>query len=152
TFLIVEFMENPDAWKDALRWIEEANRRGAKLRPQTAGRPGGLLTGLQGKHIFARRPTYVKLAALPLAQRVRELAKREVRAAILAEDDLPPTSPAIMDNLHVFLKRGIGAIFPLGNPVDYEPTSDQSVLAQAGRDGVDPEARIYDLMLEDGGK
>jgi N-acyl-D-amino-acid deacylase len=152
TFLIVEFMENPDAWKDALRWIEDANRRGAKLRPQTAGRPGGLLTGFQGKHIFARRPTYVKLAALPLAERVRELRKPEVRAAILAEDDLPPTSAALMDSLHIFLKRGIAAIFPLGNPVDYEPTPDQSVVAQATRDGVDPEARIYDLMCEDEGK
>ena len=152
TFLIVEFMENPDAWKDALRWIEDANRRGAKLRPQTAGRPGGLLTGFQGKHIFARRPTYVKLASRPLAERVRELGKPEVRAAILAEDDLPPTSTALMDSLHIFLKRGIAAIFPLGNPVDYEPTPDRSVVAQATRDRVDPEARIYDLMLEDGGQ
>jgi N-acyl-D-aspartate/D-glutamate deacylase len=57
-----------------------------------------------------------------------------------------------MDNLHLIFKRGIGQIFPLGNPVNYEPTADQSIAAQASRDGVDPEARIYDLMLEDEGK
>jgi N-acyl-D-aspartate/D-glutamate deacylase len=152
TFLIVEFQEDPDAWKGALSWIEDANRRGAKLRPQTAGRPGGVLTGLQSNHLFQRRPTYVKLASLSLAERVRELAKPEVRAAILREEDEAPRSKALMDNLHLLFKRGISAIFPLGNPVDYEPAAERSVVAQAVRDGVDPEARIYDLMLEDDGK
>ncbi|MGH7897521.1 MAG: amidohydrolase family protein, partial [Candidatus Binatia bacterium] len=152
TFLIVEFQEDPDAWREALRWIEGANRRGARLRPQTAGRPGGVLTGFQSNHLFQRRPTYVKLASLPLAERVRELRRPEVRAAILSENDEPPRSQALMDNLHLLFQRGISAIFPLGNPVDYEPTADRSVAAQAAREGIDPQARIYDLMLEDDGR
>ena len=152
TFLIVEFQENPDAWKEALRWIENANRRGARLHPQTAGRPGGVLTGFQSNHLFQRRATYLRLAQLPLAERMRELSKPEVRSAILSEPDEPARSKALMDNLHLLFKRGISAIFPLGNPVNYEPTADQSVAAQAAREGVDPEARIYDLMLEDDGK
>ncbi len=152
TFLIVEFQENPDAWKEALRWIEDANRRGSRLRPQTAGRPGGVLTGFQSNHLFQRRRTYLKLAPLPLAERIRELRKPQVRAAILADEDEPPRSKALMDSLHILFKRGISQIFPLGNPVNYEPTADQSVAAQAMREGVDPEARIYDLMLEDDGK
>jgi N-acyl-D-amino-acid deacylase len=152
TFLIVEFQEDPDAWRGALRWIEDANRRGARLRPQTAGRPGGVLTGFQSNHLFQRRPTYLKLAHLPLAARMRELEKPDVREAILREEDDPPRSKALMDNLHLLFKRGISTIFPLGNPVDYEPPAERSVAAQAIAEGVDPEARIYDLMLEDDGK
>jgi N-acyl-D-aspartate/D-glutamate deacylase len=152
TYLLVEFQEDPDLFRRALRWTEGANARGAKLRPQSAGRPGGVLTGFQANHLFQRRPTYLKLAHLPLAERMRELRRPELRAAILAEPDDPPKSQALMDNLHLVFQRGIEQIFPLGDPVDYEPPPDRSVAAQARRDGVDPQARIYDLMCEQDGR
>ncbi len=152
TYLLVEFQEDPDAFRQALRWTEAANRRGARLFPQTAGRPGGVLTGFQANHLFQRRPTYRKLAHQPLADRVRELRRPEVRAAILSETDETPASKALMDNIHLIFQRGIEQIFPLGDPVDYEPPAERSVAAQARRDGVDPQARIYDLMLEDEGR
>ncbi len=152
TYLLVEFQEDPDLFRRALRWTEGANARGAKLRPQSAGRPGGVLTGFQANHLFQRRPTYLKLAHLPLDERMRELRRPELRAAILAEPDDPPKSQALMDNLHLVFQRGIEQIFPLGDPVDYEPPPDRSVAAQARRDGVDPQARIYDLMCEQDGR
>ncbi len=152
TYLLVEFQEDPEMFRRALRWTEEANARGAKLHPQSAGRPGGVLTGFQAKHLFQRRPTYLKLAHLPLAERMRELRRPEVRAAILGESDEAPASQALMDNLHLVFARGIEQIFPLGDPVDYEPPPERSVAAQARRDGADPEARIYDLMCEQDGR
>jgi N-acyl-D-aspartate/D-glutamate deacylase len=152
TYLLVEFQEDPDMFRRALRWTEAANARGAKLHPQSAGRPGGVLTGFQAKHLFQRRPTYLKVAHLPLAERMRELRRPEVRAAILAESDDAPASSALMDNLHLVFARGIEQIFPLGDPVDYEPPPERSVAAQARRDGVDPQARIYDLMCERDGR
>jgi N-acyl-D-aspartate/D-glutamate deacylase len=152
TYLLVEFQEDPDMFRRALRWTEQANARGAKLHPQSAGRPGGVLTGFQAKHLFQRRPTYLKHAHLPLAERIRELRRPEVRAAILAESDDAPSSKALMDNLHLVFQRGIEQIFPLGDPVDYEPPPERSVAAQARRDGVDPQARIYDLMCEREGR
>ncbi|HEU4428134.1 MAG TPA: amidohydrolase family protein [Myxococcota bacterium] len=152
TYLLVEFQEDPDAFREALRWTEQANARGAKLRPQTAGRPGGVLTGFQANHLFQRRPTYLKLAHLPLGERMRELRRAEVRAAILAESDDAPKSRALMDNLHLVFARGIEQIFPLGDPVDYEPPPERSVAAQARRDGVAPERRIYELMCEQDGR
>jgi len=152
TYLLVEFQEDPDMFRRALGWTEEANARGAKLYPQSAGRPGGVLTGFQAKHLFQRRPTYLKIAHLPLAQRIRELRRPEVRAAILGEPDDAPASAALMDNLHLVFARGIEQIFPLGDPVDYEPPPERSVAAQARRDGGDPQARIYDLMCEREGR
>jgi N-acyl-D-aspartate/D-glutamate deacylase len=152
TYLLVEFQEDPDAFRRALRWTEQANARGAKLRPQSAGRPGGVLTGFQANHLFQRRPTYLKLAHLALAERMRQLRRPEVRAAILAESDDAPKSQALMDNLHLVFQRGIEQIFPLGDPVDYEPPPARSVAAQARRDGVDPQARIYDLMCAQDGR
>jgi N-acyl-D-aspartate/D-glutamate deacylase len=152
TYLIFEFGEDPEAFRNALRWTEQANARGARLFPQTAGRPTGILTGWQCRHLFQRRPTYLKLHDLPLEQRLRQLLRPEVRAAILSEKDIEPSSPALMENLHLLFQRQIDLIYPLGNPVDYEPAPDQSVTAQAASEGVDPEARIYDLMCEDEGR
>jgi N-acyl-D-amino-acid deacylase len=152
TYLLVEFQEDPEMFRRALRWTEAANARGAKLHPQSAGRPGGVLTGFQAKHLFQRRPTYLKLAHLPLPERMRELRRPEVRAAILGESDDAPASSALMDNLHVVFARGIEQIFPLGEPVDYEPPPERSVAAQARREGVEPQARIYDLMCEQDGR
>ena len=152
TFLVVEFQENPDAWKHVLKFVTAANASGARLYPQTAARPGGLLLGFQSNHLFQRRPTYLEFAKLPLAERVARLRRPEIRAAILAERDLPPLSASINDALHIIIGQSLEDIFPLGNPVDYEPPLDTAVAVQARRDGVDPQARIYDLMLENDGR
>jgi N-acyl-D-aspartate/D-glutamate deacylase len=152
TFLMFEFDSDPEAFRHALRFTEQANARGARLLMQVAGRPTGLLTGWQARHLFQRRPMYMKLAELPLAERIRELRRPEVRAAILSEADIPPTSAALMDNLHQLFARCIDAIYPLGNPVDYEPTREQSVSSRAARRGVSAEEQLYDLMCEDDGR
>ena len=152
TFLIVEFQENPDAWKRVLDFVAKANAEGARLYPQTAARPGGLLLGLQSNHLFQRRPTYLKIADLPLAQRVAALRTPDIRNAILSEADLPPLSASINDAIHLIIGQSLEDIFPLGEPIDYEPPLDTAVAVQARRDGVDPQARIYDLMLRSDGR
>ncbi len=153
TYLIVEHDDDPDAWKEALRLTDEANLAGARLYPQTASRPGGFLTGLQSQHMFQRRPSYMRLADLPLDQRVRELRKPEVRRAILTELDAPPKSNSINDILHLIIARMLpNNIFELGEDVDYEPKPETAVAVQARRDGVTPEERLYDLMLADDGR
>ncbi len=152
TFLIVEFQEDPDAWQHVLSFVANANANGARLFPQTAARPGGLLLGLQSNHLFQRRPTYLKIADLPLAQRAAALRAPEIRSAILAESDLPPRSTSINDAIHLIIGQSLEDIFPLGDPIDYEPALDTAVAVQARRDGVDPQALIYDLMLHDDGR
>ena len=66
-------------------------RGGHRLYPQIAARPFGMLFGFPGHHAFTHRPTYRRLKAELAAARSwrSELADPAVKAAILAEADLP---------------------------------------------------------------
>ena len=83
---------------------------GSQLFPQVSSRPIGLVTGLSGYHAFLRRPTYMRLAALPLAERVKELAKPAVKAAIMAEDDVRVEEPGSMANLYALFQTAAPVI------------------------------------------
>ena len=135
----------PDQWREVLRLAQEANAEGADLRGQVGGRPLNLLIGFQTFHPFLARPTYLKIADLPLAERVVELRRPEVREAILSE-----TSPA--SPFDAILGTGLDTMFPIGEPPDYEPTPDRSIAAIAARERRDPEAVLYDVMLAHDGR
>jgi N-acyl-D-amino-acid deacylase len=152
TFLIVEFGEDPEAWKRVMSHVAAANASGAHLHPQTASRPAGVLLSWQANHLFQRRPTYLRLADLPLDQRLAELRKPAIKSAILDETDVPPRSASINDAMHLIIAQNLASVFPLGNPVDYEPPPETSVVAQAQRKGIAVEALVYDLMLADDGR
>ena len=48
-------------------------------------------------------------------------------------------------------RRVFADLYPLGDDLDYEPSSDRSVAAIAARAGRDPWDLMYDVMLEAGG-
>jgi N-acyl-D-aspartate/D-glutamate deacylase len=50
--------------------------------------------------------------------------------------------------MYGLIQHSADKIYPLGFPLDYEPTPDQTVAAIAERRGQDPLATMYDLMLE----
>jgi N-acyl-D-aspartate/D-glutamate deacylase len=152
TFLLLQNSRWPDGWREALAASDAANAAGAKLVPQVAGRPIGTLIGLSGYHLFLRRPTYMKLAGLPLAARVAEMRKPEVRAQILAEDDLPPASASMIDNMHLILRAYLDNAFPLGESLNYDPGPQGSITALAKARGVSPMECIYDEFLADDGE
>ena len=152
TFLIVEFLEDPDVWHDVMRFVAEANARGARLYPQTASRPAGVLLSWQSNHLFQRRPSYLAIADLPLNERIAELRKDSVRNAILGEENAPPLSQSINDAMHLIIAQNIENVFPLGNPVNYEPAAEDSIAAEARRKGIAVEAYMYDAMMADEGR
>ncbi len=152
TFLIAEFVEDPDAWTRVMEYVAQANANGARLYPQTASRPGGILLSWQSNHLFQRRPSYLRVADLPPRQRLDALRRPEVRAAILGEDNAPPLSESINDVMHLLIARNIENLFPLGNPVNYEPKPETSVAADARRRGIDVESHIYDQMMAEDGR
>jgi N-acyl-D-aspartate/D-glutamate deacylase len=145
TFGLVQYDQKPDQWREILELVSRANAEGSMLRPQVASRPSTLLIGHQTFHPFTYRPTHQKLARLPLAERVRELSRPEIRRAILAEESVTDPRLAVVFDL---LLRGLHKIFRLGDPPDYEPGPDASVRAQAQRQGRDPFDLLYDWMLE----
>lgn len=146
SFALLQHNQAPEQWRDLLKLAEEANAEGADLRPQVAGRPLNLLVGFQTFHPFKDRPTYVRLADLPLDQRIVELRKPEVKAAILAE------KPAQLEDILQFVLTSLDRIYPMGEPPLYEPGPDASVAAVAAREGRDEEDVLYDVMLRHDGR
>ncbi|MGH9171576.1 MAG: N-acyl-D-amino-acid deacylase family protein [Acidimicrobiales bacterium] len=152
TFTVAQLFEDPTHWRLVLDAAAEANRRGAILRPQVIPRSVTIMTSLDTYHLFMGRPTYQKISHLPLAARVAEMRRSEVRAAILAEED-SPGDPGDFSALIVQLfGPALPVTFPIREPVEYEPRFDQSVFAQAMAAGVRPVDLMYDLLLESDGK
>ena len=111
-----------------------------------------MLFGFPGHHAFTHRPTFRRLKAEcsreELAQR---LADPAVKAAVLAEDDLPPDPKLLFDNMFALVQYSLPHIYALGDPPDYEPTPDRAVEKIAAERGQDPLSTLYDLMLADAG-
>src|SRR6187200_1761603 len=86
TFLVMESNVDPDGWRPWFEAVHRVNAAGGNLRPQVADRCFGVLLGHQSRmNPFKYTPTYARLADLPLAQRIAQLRRDEVREAILAE-------------------------------------------------------------------
>lgn len=153
TYACVQNDEDPLQWR---RLLAHATRPGGGIFPQVAIRPPGVLMCLEGTHPFTGRPGYQALAHLPLAARVAELSRPEVRARILSEAG--PRPARLLRLLFMEGKamastiRDYDRIFVLGDPPNYEPGPELSVQAIAAARGVPPEAAAYDLLLERGGK
>ena len=153
TFTLVQSPDyDPDLWREILRLTDEANDAGARMFPQVSSRPIGFLTGLSAYHAFMRKPTYLeKLAHLPLAERAAAMRDPGVKAALLDEVDIPPEAPGSMENVYGLFKMAAPVMYPLSNPVDYEPGIDETIGARAAAEGRDPFEYLYDFMLEDDG-
>ena len=145
TFALSQHDQAPDQWKELLDLALNAWDAGIPIRPQIAGRPTGLLLGLQTFHPLLMRPSYQAIAHLPLAERVAEMKKPAVRKAILSE------KVTNADDRMSFIGMGLDRVFPIGNPPDYEPAPETSIAAQAERLGIDQMELFYDLLLEDQG-
>jgi N-acyl-D-aspartate/D-glutamate deacylase len=136
-----------------LRFVREANARGAQLRPQFASRATGIISGLMGYHLFMRRPTYMKLQKLPLEQRVREMSRPEVKAAILSERNQTFGAAASPQDMMLgLLEPLLVCTFRMTEPLNYEPTEDLSIAALARAAGCQPMEHMYDVLLENGGQ
>jgi N-acyl-D-amino-acid deacylase len=153
TFTLVQSPDyDPELWREILTLTGEANAAGAQLFPQVSSRPIGFLTGLTAYHAFMRKPTYLnQLAHLPLAERVAAMRDPATKAALLTEDDVRPDAPGSMENVYGLFKRAAAVMYPLSNPVDYEPGLDDTLGARAANEGRDALEYLYDFMLEDGG-
>jgi N-acyl-D-aspartate/D-glutamate deacylase len=146
-FAMLQVDAEPTLWRELLEESEKAVAEGADVHPQVAGRPFGMLIGHQTEyHPFRERPSYEALLELPFDERVERLRDPDVRAAILSEkveyDD--PLSAYVMSSFH--------KLFPLGEPLDYEPAAESSIAGIAEREGRSPDEVLYDRMLDRDGR
>ncbi|ABM11605.1 MULTISPECIES: N-acyl-D-amino-acid deacylase family protein [Mycolicibacterium] len=131
---------------DALRMVEKANSNGGHISAQIFPRPIGLMLGLElSGNPFVMYPSYREIAALPLAERVAQMRKPEVRERILNDKPESDGHPLM------FAAQAWNYMFPLGEPPNYEPSPSDSIGARAQARGVSPLEEAYDRLLDDDG-
>ena len=151
TFTLVQNGNRPDQWRSCLALVEQANAAGVEITPQIATRPIGFVTSLGTYHMFQRRRSYLALADLPLAERAARMRRPEVRAAILADEDVPPEQPGTMANVYGLLAMAAPGMYPIGQPINYEPDPSAAMGALAAAAGQDVASYMYDFLTADGG-
>jgi len=151
TFAMLQVSAAPDLWRELMELSLQACAEGARLHPQVAGRPFGLLVGFQTANPFSRRPSYRAIADLPIDERIARLRRPEVRAAVLGEED-EPSRCGMHDGLSALMSQMLDSIYVLGDPPDYEPTSDRSVPALADAAGIGRQEALYDAMCAEDGR
>ncbi|WP_428342546.1 N-acyl-D-amino-acid deacylase family protein [Mycobacterium sp.] len=146
TFTLVVGNAGDPTWPDAVTMIEKANAAGGDVTAQLLPRPIGLIIGLQlTANPFVLYPSYREIADLPLAERVAEMRKPEVRARILA--DKPGDGHPLL-----FVTQMWDWIFPLTDHPNYEPDPADSIGARARAKGINPMEEAYDRLLDDDGR
>jgi N-acyl-D-amino-acid deacylase len=146
TFTLVVANAGDPTWPDAITMIEKSNAAGGDVSAQLLPRPIGLIMGLRlSANPFVLYPSYQEIAHLPLAERVAEMRKPEVRARILA--DKPGVGHPIL-----IVTQMWDYIFPLDDNPNYEPDPADSIGARARARGVNPMEEAYDRLLDDDGR
>jgi N-acyl-D-aspartate/D-glutamate deacylase len=136
-------------WRRQLDLLAEANEAGVPMAAQVAPRAVGLLLGLQCTlHPFLTNPVYRDVADLPLPERVVALTDPVFRERVLAASSAMRADGRLGGRLIGALDR----VYELGDPPDYEPDPATSVARRAEREGRDPFALAYDLLLGDEGR
>ena len=144
SFNLVQVDEAPELWRDLLSSLDASAH--LPLFAQVAGRPAGILMSWQGTaHPFLPYPTYMGLHHLPIAERMHELRKPEVRAKILAEE------PLDFGEFESFVVKSFHKMFRLGEQPEYEPPASASAAAIAEAEGRSPKAVAYDWLMENDG-
>ena len=127
---------------------EQARIEGYEIRPQAAGRPTGVLHGLQSSfHVFVGHPTWRKeLASLNHKELVDSLRDPETKKKILSEET------TIKNELLQDIPSLMAQVFPLGENPNYEPEFKDSVAGIARELKLDVMEVMYDLLLKGEGK
>ncbi|MFE3198882.1 amidohydrolase family protein [Embleya sp. NPDC059237] len=155
SFALLQVNAAPQLWRELMAESQAANEAGAQLHPQIAGRPFGMLTGFGTRNAFSKRPTFRALDDRRLAGELddaafaAELARPEVKAAILAETDLPSDPNIPGDSVNLAMQYMLDRMYPMDPVPDYEPLPDRTVVAIARARGEEPLATLYDLQLAD---
>jgi len=145
TFAMVQVDAAPELYRELLDYAKDATAEGAEIFPQVAGRPFGMLMGLQTeRHAWVDKAAYQEVAHLPLAERAAALREPERKQRILEEESDGGGFSGVWEQYAM--------LFPLGFPLDYEPRQEDSVEGRAEREGRDPKELLYELMLENDGR
>jgi N-acyl-D-amino-acid deacylase len=146
TFTTVQHVDDAEAWRAVLDFAVAANASGARLYPQIASRPVGILGGLACYHPFMHRPSWRELASLPLAAQAERMRDPAVKARILSETDVAPDNAGSMEMFAKVMQDVADFLFGLDEIVDYEPGPECSFGAIAAARGISAIEAVYDFL------
>jgi N-acyl-D-aspartate/D-glutamate deacylase len=134
--------------RGVMEFIERSNANGARMVAQVAARPAASLMSLQSSvHPFSTHRSFRQLmSGLSHVERVARMRDPQVRAQILND------APAVKEEQTLAMVANFQHHFSLGDPPDYEPTADRSILERARRMGRTPQEVAYDTLLERDGR
>lgn len=134
--------------REILDFVARSNTAGAHMVAQVAARPAASLMSLQSSlHPFSTHRSYRRLlAGLDHGERVRRMRDPQVRAEILAD------APAVKEEQTLGMVASFQHHFSLGDPPNYEPSAEMSILERAKRMGKPPQEVAYDTLLERDGR
>ena len=145
-FLLTDRPTDGERWKRLMAGVHEARRQGAMVTAQIAGRPVGVMLGIDtALNPFSIRPSYQALLKLPMAERMQRLQDPAFRAQVLSERP----APELVNRLSQFRQHIVtrwDRMFPMGDPPNYEPAESDSIGAMARREGRSPDEVAYDYL------
>ena len=149
SFTVQQTDDAPERWRTIFARIAAMVSAGLPVRAQVAPRPIGLILGFAASlNPFMVSRTYKNLAqTMKLDERLRVLARPEIKAAILAEH-----GARTVGGLNAGLIHGFNRMFRMTDPVDYEPQESASLQAEAERVGRPVTDYAYDVLMEKGGR
>jgi N-acyl-D-aspartate/D-glutamate deacylase len=147
SFSLAQSDRAPDGWRVLLDELSKATAAGLPIKAQVAGRPVGVIFGLElTLNPFSYHPSYQAIAHLPLPERVAAMSDPEFRARLLSEE---PGQRAVLAGGMLSRWRKMHL---MDDVPDYEPLPDRTALHLAEERGVRPQEIVLDHLLSRGGK
>jgi N-acyl-D-aspartate/D-glutamate deacylase len=136
-------------WTEQMAGMCHANDNGANLVAAIGLRGIGVIMNWRGTvHPFMRKPSWQKIAGLSWDEQKAKLSDPAFKAAMLAEDNLPPPSVDMVP-FFMLVTAAWAMQFPLGDGFSYEPTREESVFGFAQAAGKDAAEYAYDQLMAD---
>lgn len=134
------------------RYCEENFSNGGKnIRPQFAGRPTGMLFGLESSlHPFVAHPSFRKISKLPLEEKISIMKDPEFKKQLLSESHTFGDSKYL--GMVTKLISTFEEQFPMDEIPNYEPPKEESIAGIAEAEGRDVFDVVYEEMLRNEGK
>jgi N-acyl-D-aspartate/D-glutamate deacylase len=150
SYTVQQDIEAPERWRDLMALAEALSTEGLDVKAQVAPRPIGVLLGLQASaNVFTPARAYMRIANLPIDERIEAMRDPERRRQILEGHAQRTSGPDAFAG-YAFFGR-FDEMYVLDDPVDYNLDRSRSLAAVAGRAGIDPAEYAYDVQLQRGG-
>ncbi len=147
-FLLVDQPNDTTRWRRMLDGVHKARKAGAMVTAQIAGRPVGVLLGIDtALNPFSIRPSYQELLKLPVAERMKRVKDPAFRAKVLAEK---PAQEYLkrLSQFRQYIVTAWDRMFPFTDPPNYEPRKEDSIAGMAARQGRTPDEVAYDYLAQ----